>query len=178
MGIRQVFGLLLLPVTTDLDVNRGVFGLVIGLQNLLWGVTQPVPGLLADRFGAGRVIATGGLLMLQGWASAPCAATPRLWTSRSAAWSRLAQSGDRLRGGVGRHRPRRAAGQAAAVRWVSPRPPARSACSHWCHSPRASFRRSTGAGPSPCWRRSPRHPRCWRSGSGEPKSAAGIRRHD
>lgn len=66
MGIRQVFGLLLLPVTTDLDVNREVFGLVIGLQNLLWGVTQPVAGLLADRFGAGRVIATGGLLYVAG----------------------------------------------------------------------------------------------------------------
>ena len=62
MGIRQVFGLLLLPVTMDLGMSREAFGLVVGLQNLLWGITQPFAGLLADRFGAGRVVAVGGLL--------------------------------------------------------------------------------------------------------------------
>ena len=42
------------------------FGLVVGLQNLLWGVTQPFAGLLADRFGAARVVAVGGLLYAAG----------------------------------------------------------------------------------------------------------------
>src|ERR1700730_15191060 len=68
MGIRQVFGLLLLPVTMSLAMSRETFGLVIGLQNLLWGVTQPFAGFLADRFGAGRVIAVGGLLYAAGLA--------------------------------------------------------------------------------------------------------------
>lgn len=68
MGIRQVFGLFLQPITTDLDVSRDVFGLVIGLQNLLWGLTQPIAGLLADRFGTPRMIAAGGLLYLAGLA--------------------------------------------------------------------------------------------------------------
>ena len=66
MGIRQVFGLLLLPVTVDLTMSREAFGLVVGLQNLLWGVTQPFAGLLADRFGAARVVAVGGLLYAAG----------------------------------------------------------------------------------------------------------------
>ncbi|PYI58182.1 MAG: MFS transporter, partial [Verrucomicrobia bacterium] len=68
MGIRQVFGLLLLPVTTDLAMSRQVFGLIIGSQNLVWGVTQPFAGFLADRFGAGRIIAAGGLLYAAGLA--------------------------------------------------------------------------------------------------------------
>ncbi len=66
MGIRQVFGLVLQPVTAELDLSRDVFGLVIGLQNLTWGLTQPVAGLLADRFGAARIVAVGGLLYLAG----------------------------------------------------------------------------------------------------------------
>jgi MFS family permease len=66
MGFRQVFGLLLLPVTSDLATSREGFGLIIGLQNLLWGLTQPFAGFLADRFGAGRVVAIGGLLYVAG----------------------------------------------------------------------------------------------------------------
>jgi predicted MFS family arabinose efflux permease len=68
MGIRQVFGLLLLPVTTELAMSRETFGIIIGLQNLLWGVTQPFAGYLADRFGAGRIIAAGGVLYAAGLA--------------------------------------------------------------------------------------------------------------
>jgi predicted MFS family arabinose efflux permease len=66
MGFRQVFGLLLLPVTSDIATSREAFGLIIGFQNLLWGLTQPFAGFLADRLGAGRVIAVGGLLYVAG----------------------------------------------------------------------------------------------------------------
>src|SRR3989442_15628598 len=66
MGIRQVFGLLLRPVTMDLSMSREAFGFVVGLQNLIWGLAQPVAGYLADRFGAMRVIAAGGLLYAGG----------------------------------------------------------------------------------------------------------------
>lgn len=66
MGIRQVFGLLLRPVTMDLSMSREAFGFVVGLQNLVWGMTQPVAGYLADRFGAMRVTAAGGLLYAGG----------------------------------------------------------------------------------------------------------------
>ena len=62
MGIRQVFGLLLRPVTMDLSMSREAFGFIVGLQNLIWGMTQPVAGYLADRFGAMWVVAVGGLL--------------------------------------------------------------------------------------------------------------------
>lgn len=76
MGIRQSFGLFLKPVTTDLEVGRQVFGLALALQTLLTGLLGPVAGILADRFGPHRVIATGSLiygagLLLTGLAQGP-----------------------------------------------------------------------------------------------------------
>ncbi|RIY01010.1 MFS transporter [Aureimonas flava] len=62
MGLRQSFGLLLRPVELEIGVGREAFGLAIALQNLLLGVAQPFVGALADRHGAGRVAAAGGLV--------------------------------------------------------------------------------------------------------------------
>lgn len=68
MGIRQAFGLFLQPVTDDLDLSREAFGLAIALQNLLWGVCQPLAGMLADRYDPSRVLAAGGVLYAGGLA--------------------------------------------------------------------------------------------------------------
>lgn len=62
MGLRQSYGLLLRPVELEIGVGREAFGLAIALQNLLLGLAQPFVGALADRHGAGRVAAAGGLL--------------------------------------------------------------------------------------------------------------------
>lgn len=66
MGIRQTFGLFLSPVTAELEMGRETFALAMAVQNLLWGVFQPVTGMIADKFGAGRVIAAGGLIYAAG----------------------------------------------------------------------------------------------------------------
>jgi len=65
-GIRSGFGLFLEPMSTDLGWGREVFALAIAIQNLLWGLGQPFAGALADRFGAGRVLAGGGILYTLG----------------------------------------------------------------------------------------------------------------
>lgn len=62
MGIRHTFGLFLQPMTTELGWGREVFALAIAVQNIVWGATQPFAGMLADRYGAGKVIFAGGLL--------------------------------------------------------------------------------------------------------------------
>ncbi|KQQ79588.1 MFS transporter [Aureimonas sp. Leaf324] len=62
MGLRQSYGLLLRPVELEIGVGREAFGLAIALQNLLLGLAQPFVGAIADRHGAGRVAAAGGLL--------------------------------------------------------------------------------------------------------------------
>jgi MFS family permease len=62
LGTRQTFGLFLPPMTADLGWGRETFAFAIALQNLVWGLAQPFVGALADRYGAGRVLAIGGLL--------------------------------------------------------------------------------------------------------------------
>src|SRR5690348_12967017 len=66
LGTRHSFGLFLQPMSMDNGWGREVFGFAVALQNLLWGLTQPLTGMLADRFGARRVLFAGGLLYVLG----------------------------------------------------------------------------------------------------------------
>src|SRR5437879_2362493 len=66
LGIRHSFGLFLQPMSMDNGWGREVFGFAVAVQNLLWGITQPFTGMLADRFGARRVLFAGGLLYALG----------------------------------------------------------------------------------------------------------------
>ena len=61
LGIRSTFGLFQDDVIADLSVNRGRFGLAIAIQAIMWGVTQPIAGAVADRYGAARVIVFGAV---------------------------------------------------------------------------------------------------------------------
>ena len=76
LGIRQTFGLYLVPMTLDLDWSRGLFGLAIAVQNLCWGAAQPFVGGLADRYGSGKVIAGGAILYAIGLFGMANAITP------------------------------------------------------------------------------------------------------
>jgi predicted MFS family arabinose efflux permease len=81
---------------------------VIGLQNLVWGVTQPVAGFLADRFGAGRVIAVGGLLYAMGLGFGAFSVGPGSFGLTIGALVGLAQSGTAyavVLGGIARATP-------------------------------------------------------------------------
>lgn len=70
MGVRQGFGLFMNPIGMDLGVGRNTFGLAIAIQHLLFGLAQPFVGALADRHGAGRIIAGGAMLYVAGLALA------------------------------------------------------------------------------------------------------------
>ncbi len=76
LGVRQTFGLFLVPMTLELEWSRGVFGLAMAVQNLLWGAAQPFVGGLADRYGASRVVAMGGILYAVGVVGMANAITP------------------------------------------------------------------------------------------------------
>ena len=65
-GIRQVFGLFLVPISTALDGGVQIFSLAIAVQNLIWGLSSPFFGAAADRFGAWRVAAVGVLIYAAG----------------------------------------------------------------------------------------------------------------
>ncbi|PAU56001.1 MFS transporter [Pseudomonas indica] len=76
LGIRHGFGLFLPPMSAEFGWGREVFAFAIALQNLVWGLTQPFTGALADRLGAMRVVVVGGVLyglglLLMGFADSP-----------------------------------------------------------------------------------------------------------
>jgi MFS family permease len=66
MGIRHSFGLFLDPVSMANGWGRETFALAIAVQNLVWGLTQPLVGMIADRHGAPRVVAAGTVLFTLG----------------------------------------------------------------------------------------------------------------
>ena len=65
-GIRTSFGIYLQPMSADLGWGREVFALAIAVQNLVWGIAQPIAGAIADRYGAGRVVAVSGAIYVVG----------------------------------------------------------------------------------------------------------------
>lgn len=75
-GVRASMGLFTDPISSTHGWSREVFALAIALQNLLWGIGQPFAGALADRFGAARTLAAGGLLYLAGIALMAWSPTP------------------------------------------------------------------------------------------------------
>ncbi|ARS48411.1 MULTISPECIES: MFS transporter [Pseudomonadaceae] len=66
LGTRHGFGLFLPPMSAEFGWGREVFAFAIALQNLIWGLAQPITGALADRFGARKAIITGGVLYVLG----------------------------------------------------------------------------------------------------------------
>ncbi|MCT7375980.1 MFS transporter [Chelativorans salis] len=65
-GPRSAMGFFQLPMLEEKGWDRTTFGLAMALQNLLWGIGQPVFGAIADRFGTWRVLALSGLLYALG----------------------------------------------------------------------------------------------------------------
>ncbi len=65
-GTRGSFGLFTLPVTEDLGLSRQQWGMAMAVQNLVWGIAQPFAGGMADKYGAGRVLAVGGVVYALG----------------------------------------------------------------------------------------------------------------
>src|SRR5215469_9375221 len=65
-GPRSTLGFFIQPKSREFTWGRDVFGLALAVQNLLWGLGQPLAGAIADRFGTLRVISVGALLYAVG----------------------------------------------------------------------------------------------------------------
>jgi MFS family permease len=59
MGMRQSFGLFQPSVIRDVGLTSADFSLATALQNIVWGISQPFVGLIADRFGTRWVMTSG-----------------------------------------------------------------------------------------------------------------------
>ena len=93
MGIRHGFGLWLQPITQAQGWTRETFAFAIAVQNLSWGVFGIFAGMIADRFGAFRVIIAGAVLYALGLAGMALAATGMLFTLSAGVLIGAAQAG-------------------------------------------------------------------------------------
>lgn len=75
-AIRASFGMFQLPIATEFGWPRAEFSLAIAIQNLAWGIGQPMFGAVAEKFGDRKALVAGALiyalgLVLTAWATTP-----------------------------------------------------------------------------------------------------------
>jgi MFS family permease len=75
-AIRASFGMFQIPIASEFGWMRADFSLAIAVQNLAWGIGQPIFGALAERFGDRRAIVLGALLYAAGLLLSSLAVTP------------------------------------------------------------------------------------------------------
>ncbi len=66
MGMRQSLGLFLTPVTHDLAITAADFTLSLAIQNIVWGLSQALVGVIADRFGLRITMVAGAAIYVAG----------------------------------------------------------------------------------------------------------------
>lgn len=93
MGVRHGFGLWLQPVIQANDWGRETFSFAIAIQNLVWGITGVFAGMLADRFGAFRVVIAGAILYALGLLGMAYTTSPLAFTLTTGVLLGMAQAG-------------------------------------------------------------------------------------
>ena len=93
MGIRHGFGLWLQPITMERGWTRETFAFALAVQNLSWGVAGLFVGMVADRYGAFRVLVVGSLIYALGLVTMALAPTPFAFTLTAGVLLGLAQAG-------------------------------------------------------------------------------------
>jgi MFS family permease len=93
MGIRHGFGLWLQPITAAQGWTRETFAFAIAIQNLAWGCFGIFAGMMADRFGAFRVLILGAVLYALGLAGMALAPNAFVFTLTAGVLIGAAQAG-------------------------------------------------------------------------------------
>jgi MFS family permease len=70
-GARQSLGLFVSPINTTTGLGIVTISFALGISQFVWGAVQPIAGAFADRYGPGRVLATGILILAVGTALTP-----------------------------------------------------------------------------------------------------------
>ena len=66
LSVRQVFGMFFIDFNNDLGISSTEFGLAIGIQMLGWGLSGPIFGILADKYGGHKSIILAFLFYILG----------------------------------------------------------------------------------------------------------------
>jgi MFS family permease len=93
MGIRHGFGLWLQPITVERGWSRETFAFALAIQNIAWGLAGPIAGMIADRYGAYRVLVVGGLLYSVGLVLMALSTSGMAFTGSAGLLIGMAQSG-------------------------------------------------------------------------------------
>jgi MFS family permease len=93
MGIRHGFGLWLQPITQAHGWTRADFSFALAIQNIAWGFFGIFAGMLADKFGAFRVIVGGAVLYALGLAGMALSTTTLMFTLTTGILIGAAQAG-------------------------------------------------------------------------------------
>src|SRR5258706_12624588 len=70
-GVRQSVALFIGPLNSATGLGIASISLAFACAQLMWGVTQPLAGAVADKYGTGRVIAIGAVLAMLGTVLTP-----------------------------------------------------------------------------------------------------------
>jgi MFS family permease len=93
MGVRHGFGLWLQPITQDQGWTRQAFSLALAIQNLSWGIVGVFAGMLADKFGALKVMVAGAVFYALGLAGMALSHTPLMFALTAGVLIGAAQAG-------------------------------------------------------------------------------------
>jgi MFS family permease len=75
-AVRASFGVFQIPIAEEFGWLRAEFSLAIAIQNLAWGIGQPIFGAMAEKFGDRRAIIAGALFYVAGLLLSAMAVTP------------------------------------------------------------------------------------------------------
>ena len=81
-GVRASFGVFQIPIAEQFGWPRMEFSLAIAIQNLAWGIGQPVFSAIGERFGDRKAIILGALVYALGLVLSAYSTTPgelQLW---------------------------------------------------------------------------------------------------
>ena len=92
MGIRHGFGLWLQPITMERGWTRETFAFAMAIQNITWGIAGLFAGMVADRFGAYRVLLAGSVIYALGLLLMALAPTPMAFTATAGVLIGIAQA--------------------------------------------------------------------------------------
>jgi predicted MFS family arabinose efflux permease len=70
-GVRQSAALFIGPINSATGLGIAAISLAFACAQLMWGITQPIAGAVADKYGTGRVVAAGAVLVMLGTVLTP-----------------------------------------------------------------------------------------------------------
>ena len=82
-AVRASFGVFQIPIAQEFGWLRADFSFAIAIQNLFWGIGQPIFGAIAEKIGDRRAIVMGAIVYALGMVMSSMAVTPlghQIWS--------------------------------------------------------------------------------------------------